>query len=336
MQARVLFVTDLHSRNEDKSSIKGYCSANWAVVEDLKNAIVEEGITHVVFGGDIADRGVKDTAWVYKFYNNLLLPINNLVKGNMYNVIGNHLYLSVLDNPELYACLPSPFLPEIPQAQATNPLLQTPPFFTIGTVQISLLHYFAKDKTVYTREKQPGITTHVGVYHDECVIPADLLPFQADKEDLQRYYFNIDYAICNHIHTAYPPQKLMVGEKEVTLFIPGALAVTQNVDSAKHPKVKLPILTVEDDNSVTWSNREISTHLDMLTFYESRQKTLKKEKKDVDNLFIPSELPVDISIADLETFLIAKGCSDRTMEYIRHTVTSTSTAQIALDLLKEN
>ena len=55
--ARVLFVTDLHKRYSDTSSIKNVLKQRLAIQNDIIAAVKVHNITHIIIGGDWYDRG---------------------------------------------------------------------------------------------------------------------------------------------------------------------------------------------------------------------------------------------------------------------------------------
>lgn len=105
MRARILFVSDLHKRDCDFSTIAGYTKAVDAVQRDILSFIKQKGITHLVSLGDWYDKGYRS---INRSNNdrNLDEDLSKAVNGNFYICLGNHFFLERDNNPEMYLIQP--------------------------------------------------------------------------------------------------------------------------------------------------------------------------------------------------------------------------------------
>ena len=281
MQARILFLTDLHKRDTDFTTIIGYTKAIDQVQEDILGFIARNKVTHVVIGGDWYDKGYRN---INRTFNDITYDkaLSNAVNGNVYLCRGNHLYIERDSNPEMYIIQPCPAMPLVHNIRTEDkPLFQSPDTIQIGPIQISLFH-FSKENKNYVQDRNPETQFHIGVYHDDCMLPSSVRQMSGDhgmtsSRELDHYFSNIDLAICNHIHTAVGQLKIPVGSRNVPMFIPGSLCITKNQPSEIHSEAKLPVVTLEDDGTVRVALTTISLHLEMLKLYK------KTETKSLEN-----------------------------------------------------
>lgn len=322
MQARILFLTDLHKRDTDFTTIIGYTKAIDRVQDDILGFIQRQNVTHVVIGGDWYDKGYRN---INRTFNDMNYDraLRDAVNGNVYLCRGNHLYIERDSNPEMYIIQPCPAMPLIHNIRTDGePIFKSPDSLQIGPIQISLFHFSKDDKRYYT-ERQPETTFHIGVYHDDCMLPSSVRQMSGDhgmtsSDDLNKYFGNIDLAICNHIHTAVGMLKVPVNGHNVPMFIPGSLCITKNQPSEIHSEVQLPVVTLEDDNTVRVSTATFSLHLDMLKMYKKTEtKALDGETKT--SQAVQKEVREVLSVrpsASLKEVLINKGYSASDLQMV--------------------
>ena len=341
MQARILFLTDLHKRDTDFTTIVGYTKAIDAVQEDILALIERINITHVIIGGDWYDKGYRSINRVFND-NNYDRLLHNAVNGNVYLCRGNHLFLERDSNPEMYLIQPCDSMPPVHPIKTTDvPLFKSPDVVQIGPLQISLFHFDKTDKT-YIRPRAPETTYHIGVYHDDCILPTSIRQASGDHGvtttgALCEYYKNVDLAVCNHIHTAVGLTHINIGDRQVPAFIPGSLCITKNQTSELHSSVKLPVVTLEDDNSVKVQTTTVSLHTEMLRLYNKKETvkgnastTLSAVKGvDITTLFTPKEN------VTLKQILIRKGYPERIIQMVDGAARQGLTIKEAMELLKK-
>ena len=315
MQARILFLTDLHKRDTDFTTIIGYTKAIDAVQEDILNFIARNHVTHVVLGGDWYDKGYRNINRTFNDINYDKL-LSDSVNGNVYICRGNHLYLERDSNPEMYLIQPCEAMPPIhPIKVPDKPVFQSPDIVQIGPIQISLFH-FNKENKCYRAWRNAETRFHIGVYHDDVMLPSSVRNLYGDKgltssDDLQYYFENIDLGVCNHIHSAIGQVKVPLINRSIPLMIPGSLCITKNQASELHDHVELPVITLEDDDSVRVSVANFSVHLEMLKLYKKKEST-----KDIfEDVKLPGFIPTSDNISpyspksngSLKDALLSKG-----------------------------
>ena len=183
MQARILFLTDLHKRDTDFTTIVGYTKAIEQVQEDILAFVEKHNVTHIVIGGDWYDKG-------YRNINRTLNDINydraisKAVNGNVFLCRGNHLYIERDSNPEMYIIQPCEAMPLIHNIRHQGePIFQSPDVIQIGPIQISLFH-FSKDVKDYVVPRNAETEFHIGVYHDDVMLPSSVRQMAGDHHIL--------------------------------------------------------------------------------------------------------------------------------------------------------
>jgi predicted phosphodiesterase len=311
MIARVLFVTDLHKRDTDLSSIVGYTNATDAVQQDLLDFIKKQEITHLVSTGDWYDKGYRN---VNRLFNDINFDhrLSEAVNGNFYMCLGNHFFLERDSNPEMYLIQPHNTYRPVREVAASQQIIKTPLYLRLGDVQISLFHYTKENKN-YKAELAPGVTFHVGVYHDIETVPSGIRERSyingpaVSNVRLAEIYENVDLAIHGHIHTPIGVERVVVGERQVPLIIPGSLAMTANKASEIHPDVNLPVLFINETGKPVCKMFTFSLHMELMKRYDRKREAQSAPLTDLDEVpFI--EIQESISLDD---YLRNKGYKEK-------------------------
>lgn len=319
MSQTILFAPDLHKRDVDFSSIKGYMRAVELVQQDILRYLqsLDTDENYFISLGDWYDKGYRSTGRVYidAFYDK---AIADAVDGNAYICIGNHFFLERDANPEMYLIQPSYLYQPKDSVPMSEPVFKTVPYLKIGPVQISFFHFNKQDK-YYVRPVEEGATFHIGVYHDDCVLPSDIRNLagyhgSTSNDYLNSVYSNVDMAICGHIHTALGVKNYTLNSgRTVPIVVPGALAITENKEIVKHKSVECPVLTIHDDGSFDMNYVEFSTHMDLLKFYKIKEKTIGETLEIMGTGSGEHILPTAVSLKD---FLRKKGYSESDVQKI--------------------
>ena len=340
MIAKILYISDLHKRYKDGTSIKGQLVAQQKVQEDIINFCQQHEITHVIVGGDWYDRGFHGIGQAYGAIE-MDRRLSNVVNGNVYLCIGNHFYLERDENPEMYIIQPNNYIRPIMEIPVPEkPIFQVVPQLMLGTVQIDFFHYNKTNKS-YIAHRNPETTFHIGIYHDDKCVPGWVREQEGftgttAQSYLNEIYGNIDLAIHGHIHTKIGMTSVQIAEdKKVPLCIPGALCVTQNKESMKHANVMLPVIEITDNSEVKMQLAKFSTHLDDLRFYEPKRKN--KKSVDLESL-LAEKGNIALNATNLQSlpvYLIHKGYAPSTMRFIDAAVANTLDIYTAAQLLRE-
>lgn len=333
--AKVLFVTDLHKRYKESSSIKGQLKVQNLIQQDIINFCIEQEVTHVVITGDWYDRGFHGVGQAFGAME-MDRRLSEAVNGNVYLCIGNHFYLERDDNPEMYIIQPNSILrPANPIPLPDKPIFQMVPKLRLGPVQISFFHYNKSNKD-YVAYRDPDVNFHVGVYHDDACVPGWVREQEGYQGSSTQAYYrqiydNIDWAIHGHIHVKVGMCSMDISTldgvpKKVPMCIPGSLGITQNKDSMKHPFVDLPMLIVNDDGSHEAKLARFSTHIDELQFFATNKKKVEVNEEGAQLFKENRVMNVRADLKSIDSYLTNKGYTDFTLKL----VDSLSKSQLSL------
>lgn len=309
MIARILCISDLHKRYKDSTSVKGQVEVSQLVQEDIIAFNKAQGVTHNLIMGDWYDRGFHGLGQAYGAIE-MDRRLSESVNGNVYLCVGNHFYLERDENPEMYIIQPNNmFRPQIDIPVPKEPIFKVVPSLDFGPVQISFFHFNKLNKD-YVAHRRDDCTYHIGIYHDDAVVPGWVREMEGfsgsvSSNYLNGIYENIDLALHGHIHTKIGMTSLELNSgRKVPMCIPGAMSITQNSDKFKHTEVQLPVIEIEDDYTVKFKLATFSTHMDKLRFYQT-----KKKKKIMDELEVSDQkfLTGKAALQSLPNYLASKG-----------------------------
>lgn len=339
MQARILFLTDFHKRDRDSASIHGQIQAAKLVQQDILNVIDKYEIDTVIILGD----------WYHKGFHNMIRfweciqedkKLSEKVNGNIYLLVGNHAFLESDNNPERFLIQPNDYLKFSKEVSTMpeQPIFKVVKQLQIGGVQIDFFHY-TKVHKIYKADLNENTTYHIGLYHDDCILPGwvrqqeGYLSGSVSQQYLNEIYKNINLAICGHIHTSIGVVKQeMADGRTVPLMIPGALCITANTATQRHEFVKLPILEINDDDTVTVKQVTQSLHTELMTFSD------KKSQAEINPLMAAESEVIfkPTSMTNVHEYLKDKGYSNVGLRLINEaTKTKLSVNDVASIITEE-
>lgn len=338
MQATIFCAPDLHKRDVDFTSIKGYTEAVELVQRDILEYLKSVENPMFISLGDWYDKGyrstgktIADTYWDRE--------INRVTNGNAYICLGNHFFLERDSNPEMYLIQPSYLYQPKHAVPMEEPIFRTAPYIVVGKTQISFFH-FNKDDKNYVRQLSPEAQYHIGIYHDDCCVPSDVRQLAGgygttSNVYLSNIYSNIDLAICGHIHVPVGVRVLEIESgRKVPLLIPGALSITQNKEEMKHTVVHCPVIKIQDDGNFDMDFVDISTHMDKLSFYKVNEKVIASEALSTMGTGEGTGL-VTPKAYTLIDFLRTEGYSQADIDVIMQVQPGNTDVQTIIDLLKK-
>jgi DNA repair exonuclease SbcCD nuclease subunit len=277
MYAKILVLNDWHWRDTDFKSIRGYTDATTATFKDVVAYMKNNGVTHLILGGDTIDKGYRSAFATFE-HTMMMLEMNECVNGEVYNCIGNHLFLERDNNPEMYWIQPSDLAKPKRKLHVTRQLMKTVPFLCLGNTQISFFHY-TKEHKAYVQELQPGMRNHIGIYHDSNVVPSTVLKnvypdmkHNTTAEYLDHIYRNVDVAIVAHIHKPLGRFQVDTLSRTLTVWCPGSMAVTKFSPVEIHEFVEAPIIEI-DDTGMSLSSARFDLHIELLEFVGQKDMT---------------------------------------------------------------
>lgn len=286
MIAKLLFGGDTHKKVVDPVTIAGYRKCTAAVQRSLMETIREDGITHFCSLGDWYDRGFHtDNASCIPEYD-MDIEMSRMLQGNFYGLIGNHIKLGLDSNPELFLIQPHPFYKTRDKVYRDYQIIKTPDVLMFGSVQVSFMHFSGNRKTLggYKPTRRQETTYHIALFHTPHIVPNQQLiaaGLQANSyttEAIGDVLDGVDLAICGDIHD--PIGRFVVTHRTgvTTMVVPGSLSNTTSSKLHRHASVYLPIVTINDDSTVTLEFKMFDLKTNMLTFKDEDVKQAKAEK----------------------------------------------------------
>lgn len=339
--ARLLVLSDFHKKYKDPSSIKGLLNVQQKIQEEVIEFIHKNGVTHVLITGDWYDRGFHGLGKAYGAME-MDRRLSEAVGGNVYLCIGNHFYLERDENPEMYIIQPNAFIkPQSDIPLPPKPIFKAVPQLNIGTVQIDFFHFNKLNKD-YVAYRKPETTFHIGMYHDDAVVPGwvreqEGYTGKSSQSYINKIYANIDFAIHGHIHSKIGMTSIQLESgKKIPMSIPGSLSVIQNKEIFKHKDVQLPVIDIADDSSVSVKTATFSTHIDELRFTSNTKK--KKEVLLTDANSSVNTFSMNTTSANLQSlpvFLTKKGYSKRHLNLVNAAIGDALNVATAVYILAE-
>lgn len=337
-----IFVSDMHKRDVDFSTILDYRKATTQTQLDLLRFIREQGINLFISMGDWYDKGYRKIS-SNSSDKNIDQDFSAAVGGNAFLCLGNHVFLERDANPEYYLIQPNKDYPTLEPFYATEPIFQAVDILVVGSVQIDLFHFSKLDKN-YVHPRLDGITYRIGVYHDDCVVPSNIRKAAGymgttSSEYLTHIYEDMDLAMIGHIHTPIGIDRLHLDNgKEIPLFIPGSMAPTKNSDIEKHKSTQLPVLTFTPGEKPKASLVTFSTHMEMMKFYNKKEHKKSVAEKEsaifngVESQVQLSDVPQTVSLRD---YFERRGADKRVFKYLDTVTGGTASSEAVLMLLDE-
>ena len=287
MKYKIAAAGDLHKKHKDVSTIKGYVKCCDAVQEDLIRFIKNEGITHFIELGDWYDRGYVDDISSALADVSREEYMNYVLNGNFYGVIGNHIRLRLDSNPELTLIQPHPYIKSRKEVKREEPVIKTPSTFTIGNVQISLVHhiYGSERVTEYSVPRLPGIKYHIAFMHDDKFVPNYMLSkishpnTNSLDSQIAEVLDDVDLCICGHIHM---PLGMFDISPKTKMYIPGSLTNTNAGIKSRHSMINIPVIEIDDEtDAVNISFYPFDLKLNMVTFDEKGEEKVTEKLKSI-------------------------------------------------------
>ena len=264
MERRILLGGDFHKRMKDITTIRGYCSACEQVQLDIMKTIKDEGITDFISLGDWFDGGYGSDVAAALAHTDIDREMSEILKGNFYGLIGNHIHIRMDSNPELFLIQPHPVYKSRHETVRDNQIIKTPNRLVYNGVEIILQHWnhLANGALDYAPNLDSSCKHHVALFHTEKIIPHQLLSdlnMGHDIEDnstISRALSGLDLAIVGHIHKCIGSHVIHgPNGNMVNMIIPGSMTNTDAGERTRHHYVDLPLITISDNG-----NMELSYH----------------------------------------------------------------------------
>ncbi len=321
-------------RDSDFKTIGGFVSATDAVTEDIIDFVKKEEVTDILHTGDVFDKGYRSIHASYS-HENQLRYLSELVEGRFYLTLGNHFFIERDSNPEIYMIQPHEKYKPKEKIWSRDPIIQVVDKVMIGCVQFSFLH-FDKENKDYISRRYPDAKHHVGVYHDDILVPPSVrkklgIFYNTTSEYLRMVFGNIDTAFMGHIHTPIGVETIVVDGKQIPMIMPGSLAITKSDEL--HLAVKLPLWTITD---TAWQLEfvEFKLHAEKLKFYDKKQNIIPEglvvppSMQDTSEV-MQTNLGIHLSVNE---YLRDLGCNEVDLEYVKRSAEGTLDFKSAITL----
>lgn len=315
MVYKVMLAGDLHKRMKDISTIRGYCEACRNVQLDIIKTIKEEGITHFISLGDWYHGGYGSDVAAALCHTDIDKDMSEVLNGNFYGLIGNHIRIQMDSNPELFLIQPHPVYKSRHAVNRTEQIIKTPDRLILNGCEFIFKHWnpVAENALDYMVNIDSDCKNHIALFHTEQIIPAPLLNGMnmgytiSDESVISRALNGVDIAIVGHIHKVIGTHVIRSSSgKDTLMIVPGSLTNTDAGNKARHDSIDIPIITVFEDGSYKLEYHKQTLHLDNVSFYQKTDEDAKSKLRSLhgnskENLY--DELQATAFIGDQQTFL---------------------------------
>lgn len=355
MHYRVLVGGDLHKRMTDITTIHGYTVACQHVQSDIMQTIRERQITHFLSIGDWFDSGYGSDVAAALAHTDIDREMYNLLNGNFYGLIGNHIRIRMDSNPELFLIQPHPVYTSRHKVKRDYQIIRTPSELVLNGVQFCFMHWNKDAESAYEYKAmiRPDCHYHIGLYHTEYIIPAHILSSMNmyasinDNSKIAAALDDIDLAIVGHVHKPIGKFKIeKASGHSTTMIVPGSLTNTDAGKNARHDHVDMPLIDIDENGKVTLDYHTQSLHLEDVTFIEKKVsdssrdklKSLRGNTKETlyEELESTTFVGESTGFQTLTTFMRQNGYTATDKAMIRSTIQSPDDIDILTKLYKED
>lgn len=354
MHYRVLIGGDFHKRANDITTISGYVAANRLVQLDLMQAIKDLSVTHFISLGDWFDNGyVSDTSAALA-HTDIDRRMADLLNGNFYGLIGNHIRIRMDSNPELFLIQPHPTYISRHTVDRDYQIIKTPRDLILNGVQFCFMHWDKDAESAYEYKAMinPECSYHIGLYHTEYIIPAHILQSVnmfgsvSDNSKIGAALDGINLAIVGHVHKPIGTFKIsMANGQTTTMIVPGSLTNTDSGEMSRHDHIDMPLIDIDDNGEVSLSYYRQDLHVEMLAFHprkisdSTRDKLKSIHGKSKETLYDELEsitfVGESTAFQTLSMFMRQNGYTPTDKSLVRNAIQSPDDVDTLIKLYKE-
>lgn len=355
MHYRVMIAGDLHKRMKDITTIRGYVDACRKVQLDLMQVIKDLEVTHFISLGDWFDAGYGSDVAAALSHTDIDREMYDILKGNFYGLIGNHIRIRMDSNPELFLIQPHPVYKSRHKVTRDHQIINTPKDLILNGVQFHFMHWNkdAENAMMYKALLDKSCHYHIGLYHTEYVIPSQYLHNMGmvsivnDSSSISAALEGIDLAIVGHIHK--PLGSFVINKLDgttTTMIVPGSLTNTDAGEVSRHGEVNIPIIDIDDCGNVSLSYYKMNLHTDELLFMkksvsdDAREKLKSLRGNAKETLYGELEAASFIGEASgfisLNSFMLQQGYTSGDKSLIRNVINSPDDVDKLVSIYKED
>lgn len=352
MHYRVMIAGDLHKRMKDITTIRGYTEVNIKVQLDLMQAIRDLEVTHFIGLSDWFDRGYGSDVAAALAHTDIDREMYELLHGNLYSLIGNHIRIRMDSNPELFLIQPHDVYKSRHPVNRDYQIFKTPKDLILDGVQFCFMHFNYKAESAYEYKAliNPSCHYHIGLYHTEYVIPTHILQGMGmnivnDNSKISAALQDIELAIVGHVHK--PIGKFIINKTDgttTTMIVPGSLTNTDAGEGSRHDFIDIPIIDI-DDGKVVLSFHHFDLHTKELIFMkksvteDSREKLKSLRGNAKEKLYDELEATTFVGEAGgfktLNAFMREQGYTNGDKALIKSVINNPDNINVLLNIYKE-
>lgn len=353
MHYRVMIAGDLHKRMKDITTIRGYTGVNIKVQLDLMQAIKDLEVTHFIGLSDWFDRGYGSDVAAALAHTDIDRQMYELLKGNLYSLIGNHIRIRMDSNPELFLIQPHDVYKSRHPVNRDYQIFKTPKELILDGVQFCFMHYNYKAESAYEYKAMinPSCHYHIGLYHTEYIIPTHILQGMGmmnvvnDNSKISAALQDIELAIVGHVHK--PIGQFAIHKTDgttTTMIVPGSLTNTDAGEGSRHDYIDIPIIDI-DDGKVSLSFHHFYLHTDELIFMKKavtedareKLKSLRGNAKEklYDELEATTFVGESSGFITLNAFMKEQGYTTGDKALIKSVINNPDNIDVLLNIFKE-
>lgn len=336
MSVKIGFAGDLHKRPKDITTIEGYVECTISVQRKLMQAIKDLRLDYFISLGDWYDKGYSSDVSSGLADYDIDIEMSNILKGNFYGLIGNHIRLNMDSNPELHIIQPHPVYKSRRACFREEQIMKTPDILRVGNVQISFMHHKkdVNDVHAYKPTRRDWAKYHIALFHTPSIVPnAQLIHTNygynaSSNSSIGETLQGVDLAIVGDIHNPIGQFEVHTPTGNLTMIVPGSLTNTDASLQNRHEFILMPIITVEDDDSVKVEYYHFDLLTNLLTFKQknveaSREKLKSLRGKAVKSLHESDDIVAVLGRSEnaytsLNAFMQAQQYTDVDKQLIRH------------------
>lgn len=273
-----MFAGDLHKLPRDKSTILGSAELTFLTQVRLMELMKNLDITDFFSLGDWYDGGFGEMVGTALSAVELDTRLNEMLNGNFYGVIGNHIRIKLDSNPELFLIQPHDVYRTSRKVFRDKQIINTPNKVRYGTVQISLMHYDINKTNLlqYKPFRDNDVTYHIALFHTPWIVPSSIMSKRLNvytnysDSNIADVLNGVDLCICGDIHYPFGQYTISGQYNNTTCICVGSLTNTDSGESSRHSSINIPIITIYDDNSVKLEYEKFDLMTNYLEFKPNR------------------------------------------------------------------
>ena len=346
---------DLHKRMKDITTIRGYTKVCNEIQLDIMDLIKRLEVTHFISLSDWFDRGYGSDVAAALAHTDIDRDMHDLLNGNFYGLIGNHIRIRMDSNPELFLIQPHPVYQSRHKVNRDYQIIKTPKELILNGVQFCFMNYNPQAESAFDYKAMinPNCHYHIGLYHTEYIIPYQYLAAMGirttvnDNSKIGKALEDIELAIVGHVHKAIG--KFVINKVDggsTTMIVPGSLTNTDAGEASRHDSIDIPIIDIDDDGHVSLWFQTLDLRTDELTFMKkeisedkrTKLKSLQGNSKEklYEELEAVTFVGESSGFMSLNTFMNEQGYTSGDKAMIRSVINDPDNINVLIQTYKED